>query len=73
VSHSVRDIASNITPPTLLIAGDKDDITPLPVQEELHRLMPTSTLRVIKNVGHLTHYETPNEVAKIVQDFIKSE
>ena len=27
---------------------------------------------VVDNVGHLTHYETPEKVAKYIQAFIKS-
>ncbi len=73
VSHSVRDVAPSVTTQTLLIAGDKDDITPLAKQKELQRLFPRSTLVVLSDVGHLTHYETPAEVAEAVQAFIKSE
>jgi pimeloyl-ACP methyl ester carboxylesterase len=71
VSHSVRDVARDITVPTLLVAGDQDDITPLGKQKELQQLFPNAQLHVIHNVGHLTHYETPGEVAQAVQAFIK--
>lgn len=73
VSHNVRDFAKSIPVPTLLIAGEKDDITPLHKQKELLALFPNGRLEVIEKVGHLTHYETPNQVAKLIQDFIKSE
>ena len=72
ISHSVRDMAKDISTKTLLIAGDKDDITPLDKQEELVKLFPDAELAVIDNVGHLTHYETPKKVAQLVQAFIKS-
>jgi len=72
VSHTVRDFAPNITTPTLLIAGSLDDITPLGDQYALVKKFPKATLRVINDVGHLTHYETPEQVAKYVQAFIKS-
>lgn len=72
ISHSVRDVAAHITTPTLLVVGDKDDITPLEKQKALVKLFPTARLTVINNVGHLTHYETPREVAQAVQAFIKS-
>lgn len=71
ISHSVRDVAQDIQTPTLLIAGEKDDITPLKKQEELEKLFPHATLKVVKNVGHLTHYETPEQVANFIQAFIK--
>jgi len=72
VSHTVLDFAPNITTPTLLIAGSLDDITPLGDQYALVKKFPKATLRVINDVGHLTHYETPEQVAKYVQAFIKS-
>lgn len=72
VSNSVRDFAKHITVPTLLIAGAEDDITPLEKQKELVKLFPDATLQVIENVGHLTHYETPDQVAFFVEAFVKS-
>jgi pimeloyl-ACP methyl ester carboxylesterase len=72
ISHTVRDFAPNISVPTLLIAGSLDDITPLSDQYGLVKLFPNAKLKVINNVGHLTHYETPEKVADYVQAFIKS-
>ena len=72
ISHTVRDFAPNIATPTLLVAGSLDDITPLSDQYGLVKLFPHAQLRVIKDVGHLTHYETPEQVANYVQAFIKS-
>lgn len=70
VSHNVRENAAHIYVPTLLIAGDQDDITTLSKQEELVKLFPDASLSVIKNVGHLTHYETPDQVANFIKEFI---
>lgn len=70
LSHSVRDVAAHITVPTLLIAGEQDDITPIRKQRELQKVFLNATMNVINNVGHLTHYETPKEVAQFVRDFI---
>lgn len=72
VSHHVGQFAPRIKPSTLLIAGSLDDITPLSEQYGLVKKFPKAQLKVIKNVGHLTHYETPEIVAKLVQAFIKS-
>ena len=72
VTRTVREFAPNISTPTLLIAGSLDDITPLGDQYALVKKFPKATLRVINDVGHLTHYETPEQVAKYVQAFIKS-
>ena len=59
-------------PKPVFLAGDRDDITPVYKQEELVRLFPSAHLEVIKNVGHLTHYETPDHVARFVEEFIAS-
>ena len=71
VSNDVRMFAQKIKLPTLLIAGDKDDITPLTKQQSLAELFDNAKLIVIKNVGHLTHYETPDQVAQAVKKFIR--
>ena len=72
IHHTVREVAAKIQVRTLLIAGDVDDITPLEKQKELQALFPNATLVVISNVGHLTHYETPDQVAAAIYDFIRS-
>ncbi len=48
------------------------DITPLSAQYNLAKKFPRARLKVIDNVGHLTHYETPERVAALIQAFIKS-
>ena len=69
VSNTVADFAADISVPTLLIAGSLDDITPLSAQYLLVKKFPQAQLKVINDVGHLTHYETPEEVARYVQEF----
>lgn len=69
--NSVKEYAPLINTQTLIIAGDKDDIAPLKKQRVLEKEFTDAKLKVINNVGHLTHYETPKEVASLVYDFIK--
>ncbi len=71
IHNTVRDTAADVPVPTLLIAGDIDDITPLNKQRELNQMFPDSKLEVISGVGHLTHYETPDAVAKLIDKFIR--
>jgi len=72
ISHNVGDFAKDIPVTTLLIAGSLDDITPLSAQYGLAKKFPRATLKVINDVGHLTHYETPERVASLIQAFTKS-
>lgn len=70
VSHTVTDVAERITVPTLLIAGDKDDIAPLKGQHALMARLQDGTLDVIQGVGHLVHYETPVQAARAIEKFV---
>jgi pimeloyl-ACP methyl ester carboxylesterase len=72
VGSDVSEFAAGIRQPTLLVASDRDDITPLPAQERLASLFPDATLRVIPDVGHLIHYEAPAAAAGFVQDFLEA-
>jgi pimeloyl-ACP methyl ester carboxylesterase len=72
VSHDVREVAAKLTMPTLLIAGDQDDITPLSRQQALVRMIPNGQLEVIENVGHLIHYETADQAAALIDQFVRS-
>lgn len=70
VSHDVREVAAKLTMPTLLIAGDQDDITPLTRQQALVKMIPNGQLKVIESVGHLIHYETASQAAVLINQFI---
>ena len=73
VSHDVSEFAARIRNPTLLIAADRDDITPLAAQYRLTTLFPNATLRVIEDVGHLIHYEKPRPAASFIREFLSEE
>lgn len=69
IHNNVRDIAPDITTPTLLIATDLDVVTPLKKQKELVKIFPNAELLIIKGVGHLTHYEAPEKITDAVKKF----
>jgi len=70
VSHDVSEFAARIPEPTLLIAAEKDDITPVSAQRRLQTLFPDARLVVIPEVGHLIHYETPAQAADAIEGFL---
>lgn len=70
VENDVRQIAPQLKVPTLLVVGEKDDVTPLEKQRQLAGLIKNSKLHIIHNVGHLIHYETSDEAAKVIQEWI---
>lgn len=70
ISANVSDFAARVPVPTLLVAAELDDITPVSAQYTLQELFPDATLRVLDGVGHLIHYEVPVRAAAAIQDFI---
>lgn len=73
VSHDVRAFAPRIAVPTLLVAADKDDITPIEAERHLATLFPDARLVEIPEVGHLIHYETPAAAAVAIRDFLAAD
>lgn len=70
VSHDVSEYAARIAAPTLLIAADRDDITPIEAERVLATRFPDARLVEIQGVGHLIHYEKPGEAAAAIRDFL---
>lgn len=57
------------TCPVLLIAGNEDLACPPSLHEEMSDLIPNSDLFVLKDCGHLSPMERPNEVNQILNDW----
>lgn len=70
VSHDVSEFAPRVPVPTLLIAAQLDDITPIEKERELVGLFPEARLVEIPDVGHLIHYETPAPAAAAIRGFL---
>lgn len=54
----------------LIINGEKDSVTPLGRQKSVAKILQAK-LKTIKGVGHLSHYETPEALAKEILDFLR--
>ena len=70
LEHSAADLLSEVAVPTLIIAGDRDQLTPLPIAEKMHRLIRGSRLVVFPGHSHLVQVEKPAEVHAVVEDFL---
>ncbi|NYD66161.1 alpha/beta fold hydrolase [Agromyces atrinae] len=70
VSHDASEYAAHVEVPVLLIAADRDDITPVEAQHRLDESLADSRLHVIDGVGHLIHYEKPAEAAEQIIAFL---
>jgi 3-oxoadipate enol-lactonase len=56
--------------PTLVIAGELDAGTPLPMSETIARQVQQGTLEVISGASHLSAVEQPERFAALVQQFM---
>ena len=70
VSHDVRAFAPRIAQPVLLVAAQKDDITPIEAERALAKMFPRAELVEMADVGHLIHYETPAAAAAAISRFL---
>jgi pimeloyl-ACP methyl ester carboxylesterase len=67
----LRDVLSGIRAPTSIIVGEDDQITPVRLSREIHRLTPGSTLNVIPDCGHLPPIEKPETVAELLLELLQ--
>ncbi|MCC4907449.1 alpha/beta fold hydrolase [Microbacterium sp. cx-59] len=70
VSNDVRASAPRIHVPVLLVAAERDDITPIEAERRLARMFADAELVEIPDVGHLIHYETPRAAADAIRRFL---
>jgi len=61
----------SIAIPALIIVGEHDAITPPIAAESLHERISGSELVVIKNAGHLSNLENPEDFNQAMLDFLE--
>ncbi len=72
VAFDARTILDRITAPTLVIWGTDDRTTPRKAGETIHRGIVDSKMVVIDGARHSPHITHPEEVARLVLDFISA-
>jgi len=70
IAHNLTEYAPKIRQKVLLICADQDDVTSIDAQREAAELYADATYVEINGVGHLTHYERPQEIATHTRDFL---
>jgi pimeloyl-ACP methyl ester carboxylesterase len=71
VGEDLTSDLRRIGTPTLLIWGRCDRTTPVSDAQKMHRLIPESELHVLQGAGHQVHLDQPNEVARLIVEFLK--
>jgi pimeloyl-ACP methyl ester carboxylesterase len=71
MNYDGRDVADRISVPTLIMAGEKDFVTPLKYQEALHKKIKGSEYTVIPFGSHCTMLDMPEFVNLRIEKFLK--
>ena len=71
LDHDAHDVLPTITVPTLIVAGDKDQLTPVATAERMHREIRGSRLVVFTGHSHLVQVEKPREVHAAIEQFLR--
>jgi pimeloyl-[acyl-carrier protein] methyl ester esterase len=69
-SADLRDGLSGIAHPALVIAGDRDRLTPLEAGRELAMQLPSARFHLVERAGHAPFLSHPDEVLREVVPFV---
>mgnify|MGYP002359017683 FL=1 len=70
VEHDAADVLGSITVPTLIIAGDRDQLTPVAIAERMQRAIAGSRLVVFPGHSHLVQVGRPADVHAAIDGFL---
>jgi pimeloyl-ACP methyl ester carboxylesterase len=70
LEHDAFDVLPTITVPTLIVAADADQLTPVATAERMQRAIPNSRLVVFSGHSHLVQLERPGDVHAAIDAFL---
>ncbi|RBO90956.1 hypothetical protein DFR47_11151 [Pseudochrobactrum asaccharolyticum] len=70
IAHDTLEHLPRISQPSLVICGELNLCTPLPLSEELARGIPNAELVILKEAGELIDIEKPDEFYETVSSFV---
>ena len=66
IKQDLSDVLSQIQIPTVIIWGEKDNITPLSDAKIINQKIKDSKIEIIPNVGHDLNLKTPEKLAEVI-------
>lgn len=75
VPRDIRQISArynSINVPTLILWGRQDAVVPIQFAERFHHDLPSSSLIVIENCGHIPHEEKPADAIAAISAFLSA-
>ena len=70
IKDDLREEAKKIRIPTLFIWGEDDTVTPLWEAREMSNRVQASVVRVVKEAGHFSYLDQPQQVATLAGEFL---
>ncbi|MDR0883674.1 MAG: alpha/beta hydrolase [Oscillospiraceae bacterium] len=70
VNEDLTDLLPRVTPPTLLLWGADDTVTPLTDGQTMERLMPDAGLAVLPGAGHFAFIDQAGAFNRVVASFL---
>ncbi len=68
----LRSDLGRVRVPTLVLVGEQDEATPLPMSEELARLLPDARLVILPGCAHVPQMQNPGAFLAAIDDFLQS-
>jgi pimeloyl-ACP methyl ester carboxylesterase len=68
--NSAAGLLPDVNVPVLILAGGKDNFTPVALQQHLHDVLPDSELVVFENGHHTLPLEEPEGINEAVGRFL---
>jgi pimeloyl-ACP methyl ester carboxylesterase len=69
-SEDLTEDLKNIKIPALIISGENDTDTPVEFAKKMHSLIPNSKILILKNAGHFSFLDQPEEFTEEIKSFI---
>lgn len=70
-NHDLLARLKDITQPTLVVCGENDPSTPLPLSQALVAGIPGARLEVLPGLNHLPNFEAPAVFSGVVEKFLQ--
>ena len=73
VNEDLQYLMPDISVPTLLMWGEKDDATPVSDAKIMEKLIPDAGLVVLSGAGHFSYLDRPGDFAVITNKFLEND
>ncbi len=72
INEDLTENMKRILQPSLVVFGEKDTETPVEYGEKMHELILNSKFKILKDAGHFSFLDKPQEFVEIIINFIRS-